>query len=54
MIIAVVIGASGSPTRPDSDSADVPAHPNSVPETAEDTGIFGQVRRNCFTRVVWS
>ncbi|KAG7215586.1 hypothetical protein INR49_022112 [Caranx melampygus] len=38
VIIAVIIGA----TRPDSDSVDMSAHPNSVPETAEDTDVFGQ------------
>lgn len=53
VVLALIVGATGSPTvipTPDSDSVDVLAHPNSVPETEDDTDffVFGQVRGNCF------
>ncbi len=51
IIVALVLltGVTGSPNvtvRPEADSADVSAHPNSVPEAVEETEIFGQVRRS--------
>ena len=47
VVLAVLTGVTGSPgvtIRPVADSADS-AHPNSVPETVEETEIFGQVRK---------
>lgn len=49
VVLAVLTGVTGSPSvtvRSEADSVDVSAHPNSVPETVEETEIFGQVRRN--------
>ncbi|XP_044060030.1 latexin isoform X1 [Siniperca chuatsi] len=43
VVLAVLAGVTGSPTtRPEAESADVSAHPNSVPETVEEKEIFGQ------------
>ncbi|XP_022623268.1 latexin isoform X1 [Seriola dumerili] len=45
VFLAVLTGVTGSPsvtTRPESDSADMSAHPNSVPETVEETEVIGQ------------
>ncbi|XP_075956228.1 latexin [Anarhichas minor] len=45
VVLAVLTGVTGSPgvmIRPEADSADTTAHPNSVPETVEATEIFGQ------------
>ncbi|XP_037630626.1 latexin isoform X1 [Sebastes umbrosus] len=45
VILAVLTGVTGSPSvtiRPGADSVDTTAHPNSVPETAEETEIDGQ------------
>ncbi|XP_078102213.1 latexin isoform X1 [Sander vitreus] len=45
VVLAVLTGITGSPSvtiGPEADSADMRAHPNSVPETAEKTEIFGQ------------
>lgn len=50
VILAVLTGVTGSPCvmiRPGADSVDTTDHPNSVPETAEETEIDGQVRKNC-------
>ncbi|XP_034718830.1 latexin isoform X1 [Etheostoma cragini] len=41
VLLAVLTGTIGSP-RPEADSADMKAHPNSVPETAEKTKSFVQ------------
>lgn len=49
IILSVLTGVSGSPTvkiRPEVDSVDMTAHPNSVPEVLEGSEIFGQVRGN--------
>lgn len=48
VVLAVLTGVTGSPNvtmRPEDDSADMTAHPNSVPETMEQTDIAGQVRK---------
>ncbi|XP_070826487.1 latexin [Chaetodon trifascialis] len=45
VVLAVLTGITGSPNvtiRPEADSVDMWAHPNSVPETVEDAEIFGQ------------
>ncbi|XP_039986834.1 latexin isoform X2 [Xiphias gladius] len=45
VFLAVLMGVTGSPSvtiTPESASADMSAYPNSVPETAEETEIFGQ------------
>lgn len=47
VVLAVLTGVTGSPSvtiRPVADSVDA-AHPNSVPETVEETEFFGQVRK---------
>lgn len=49
VVLAVLTGVTGSLSvtiRPEADSADMSAHPNSVPETEEETELLGQVRRN--------
>ncbi|XP_051813457.1 latexin isoform X1 [Acanthochromis polyacanthus] len=41
VILAALMGVTGSPTttvRPETSSVDTAAHPNSIPETAEETG----------------
>ncbi|XP_049889097.1 latexin isoform X1 [Epinephelus moara] len=45
VVLAVLTGVTGSPTvtvRPEADSVDVTAHPNSVPEVEEENEITGQ------------
>lgn len=47
VVLAVLTGVTGSLSvtiRPVADSVDA-AHPNSVPETVEETEFFGQVRK---------
>lgn len=46
VVLAVLTGVIGSPNiRPEAE-VDPSAHPNSLPETVEETEIFGQVRKN--------
>ncbi|XP_034404807.1 latexin [Cyclopterus lumpus] len=45
VVLAVLTGVTGSPgvmIRPEADPADMTAHPNSVPETVEDSEIYRQ------------
>lgn len=45
-VLAVLTGVTGSSNVTiKADSADMSTPPNSVPDTAEDTQIFGQVRK---------
>jgi len=49
IILAVLTAVTGSPSvtiRPEADSTDVSAHPNSVPRTVKGSKIFGEVRGN--------
>ncbi len=47
-----VTGGPGVTIRPEADSAVMSAHPNSIPETAEETEIFEQVREELILGVL--
>ncbi|XP_058489779.1 latexin isoform X1 [Solea solea] len=47
VFLAVLLGVNGSPSvtiRPEASSTDISGHPNSLPETADETDTSGQVR----------
>lgn len=48
VVLAVLTGVTGGPNvtiPPEVDSGDTSVHPNSLPETAEETDTIGQVRK---------